>query len=235
LTPYSLEISDTEIALVSQSMRPEDGDKMWKALFPLTVASATFKGLLVLYRRKMDRMQTFLGVNDATSSTDEAIKGVARLTVKSGSKPRTSNLLDFSEWEILNANPAENKPPAAATTATTEKPAREYPAKLPALISMLQNVPFPDFSRGSDMHLAMLAFKRHLWRAARRHKTIPKRGVFYFSGPVSVKGPLGECRVDVRAEYDPSKKKFTGLWFRLRDVTLYTQDALATPRFDEDG
>lgn len=218
-------------------MRPEDGDKMWKALFPLTVASATFQGLSVLYRRKMDRIQTYLGIDDAaSSSTDKVIKGVS---IPPALKARTSNLMDFSEWETLNANPAENNPPATAAKATPttaeEKPAREYPAKLPPLISMLQNVPFPDFNRGSDLHVAMLAFKKHLLKAARQHKTIPKRGVFYFSGPLSLEGPLGECRVDVRGEYDPSQKKFTGMWFKLRDVTLYTQDALATPRFDEDG
>ncbi|CRG92214.1 hypothetical protein PISL3812_09270 [Talaromyces islandicus] len=233
---YGLEISDTEIALVSQSMRPEDGDKMWKALFPVTVATATFKGLSVLYHRKMDRIQAFFGTNNAVSSTDKAIMGITHLTLGSDSKqPKNLDLLDFSEWETLNTNPAENKPPAAATTTTSEKPTREYPDRLPAMISMLQNVPFPDFTRGSDMYLAMFAFKQHLRKATQLHRGVPKRGVFYFTGPVSLKGPLGECRVDVRGEYDPSQKKYTGLWVKFRDITLYTQDAIAIPRFDQDG
>lgn len=215
-------------------MPPEDGDKMWKALYPVIVASAAFKGLSVLYHRKMDRIQAFFGAHNATSSTDKTIMGITHLSIETDAKPpRNLDLMDFSEWETLNANPAENKPSATSTT-TTEKPTREYPERLPAMISMLQNVPFPDLTRGSDMHLAMVAFKRHLRRATQVHRGIPKRGVFYFSGPVSLKGPLGECRVDVRGEYDPSKKKYTGLWAKLRDVTLYTQDAIATPRLDQD-
>jgi hypothetical protein len=103
------------------------------------------------------------------------------------------------------------------------------------MISMLQNVPFPDFTKGSDAYLAMFAFKQHLRKAMQLQRGVPKRGVFYFSGPVSLKGPLGEARVDVRGEYDPSQNKYTGLWMKFRDVTLYTQDAIATPRFDQDG
>lgn len=212
---------------------------MSKALFPLAVATATFTAMSVLYRRKMDRIQAYFGIKPSTSDVDKLIMGIPHMGLRSGSKTTNLDLSEFSEWEMLNANPNdENK--SAATTTTAEKPAsRDYPARLPAIISMLQNVPFPDFTRGSDMHYALVAFRKHL-QIAMLHKTaLPKRGVFYFSGPVSLRGTMGECRVDVRGEYDPSKKKFTSLWMKIRDISLYNQDALATPPppspFDQDG
>ncbi|KAH8701161.1 hypothetical protein BGW36DRAFT_317534 [Talaromyces proteolyticus] len=227
---FGLEISDTEIALVSQPVLPRDGDQIWKILFPFSVSLAAFHASFYLGQKKIREMKALLRDDGHTNDTIMSIKD---LDLQSDLKsPKNFNLPSFSEWEILNSNPTEEI--QENSSSADEKPARNYPSHLPSSITILQNIPRPDLKPGSDLHFALSVFKLSLSRSRLLHRKIPQRGVFYFSGPVALHGPKGEFRVEATGEYDPAHKKWTTVRIYWKDITFFAQEALGNHNYDQD-
>jgi hypothetical protein len=155
---------------------------------------------------------------------DNAVISLAETALR----PRSDQVIDidfpsFSEWENSGQNSLTEDIPTKDASPNND---HSHPS---LVLSLLQRLPFSSFAPGSDLHYAMLAFKRRLKSSSYQHHT-PKRGVFYLSGPVGLKGPRGFCRIEVCGEYDPASGKWTAVWMQVRDFNLYNQKPLGHRR-----
>lgn len=213
-----LAITDDEIALVSKPIPREQGHLLTAALFPSAVASAMYAAGTVLWKRKLQRFRTYFGTEDR--STQDALAKLKKIDYQSDLSPTTSvSLQSFTDWEkSLSSSPAEEVEPSAApgTTNTASPPSQPDPSRLPSVLSLVQG--FSSQYRNSDFYLAYLTFRLHLMRNRALQRKVPPRGVFYISGPIGIKGPGGQCRVEVLGEYDPAEKKWCSLMVDLKDL-----------------
>lgn len=221
-----LAIADDEIALVSKPIPREQGQLLTAALFPSAVASAMYAAGTVLWKRKVQRFQNYLGPEDR--STRAAITQLKKIDFQSDINPSTSvSLQSFADWEksLSSGIVEEVEPSAASATTDTSRPQSQPDAsRIPTVLSLMQG--FSSQYKGSDFYLAYLTFRLHLMRNRALQRKVPPRGVFYISGPVGIKGPKGECRVEVLGEYDPTEKKWCSLMVDLKDLRQDNQKPL---------
>lgn len=214
----SLAIADDEIALVSKPIPREQGQLLTAALFPSAVASAMYAAGTVFWKRKVQRFQNYLGPEDR--STRDAITQLKKIDFQSDLNPSTSvSLQSFADWEksLSSGTVEEIEPSTASATTNTSRPQSQPDAsRVPSVLSLVHG--FSSQYKGSDFYLAYLTFRLHLMRNRALQRKVPPRGVFYISGPVGIKGPKGECRVEVRGEYDPAEKKWCSLMVDLKDL-----------------
>jgi hypothetical protein len=197
------------------------------ALFPSAVASAMYAAGSVLWKRKVQRFQNYLGPEDR--STRDAITKLKSIDFQSDLNPSTNvSLQSFSDWEkSLSSGTVEEIEPSA-TTDTARPQSQPDASRIPTVLSLAQN--FSSQYRSSDFYLAYLTFRLHLMRNRALERKIPPRGVFYISGPIGIKGPKGECRVEVVGEYDPAEKKWCSLMVDLKDLRQDGQKPLGYHR-----
>ncbi|GLB11495.1 hypothetical protein AtubIFM57258_008365 [Aspergillus tubingensis] len=93
-------------------------------------------------------------------------------------------------------------------------------------ITALQKLPLPNLGSGSDLRMALLAFKWRLNYCWARNAYTSRRGVMYISGPIGIRGPRGVCRVEVKGEYDVVRSQWTAISMDIRDLNLFSQRAL---------
>lgn len=184
----------------------------------------------VLWKRKVQRFQNYLGPEDR--STRDAITKLKNIDFQSDLNPSTNvSLQSFSDWEksLSSGTVEEIEPSAASATTDTARPQSQPDAsRIPTVLSLAQD--FSSQYRSSDFYLAYLTFKLHLMRNRALERKIPPRGVFYISGPIGIKGPKGECRVEVVGEYDPAEKKWCSLMVDLKDLRQDGQKPLGYHR-----
>jgi hypothetical protein len=214
----SLEIGDSGISWVSERMSLEDGDRLRRCIQPLYVALAVKDAYMVLVKRQLSRLNISI-------LEQEGAPGVPSLPPH---KALSSDLQTLDGLSPVPQSEAQAVPP----TGPQENSSRDnggVPLHPSLLISTLQRLPLPEFGPGSDLYAASLAFRWRLNECWARELHPPRRGAFYFVGPVGLKGPKGFCRVDVRGEYDP----VTGTWalvsMQLKDVSIFNQKALGGP------
>lgn len=184
----------------------------------------------VLWKRKVQRFQMYLGQEDR--STREAISQLKKISFQSDLNPSTSvNLQSFADWEkSLSSGAVEEIEPATASATTDASRPQSQPdaSHVPTVLSLVQG--FSSQYKVSDFYLAYLTFRLHLMRNRALQRKVPPRGVFYMSGPVGIKGPKGDCRVEVLGEYDPAGKKWCSLIVDLKDLRQDGQKALGYRR-----
>lgn len=177
----------------------------------------------IFFKRKLQRMRAYLGTDDRASKA--AITTIKTSDFEKDLKPSTNvNVQSFSDWEqsLSSGTVEEYNPPAAANT-TNSRPQAD-PTRMPKILSLLQGVSAQ--YQQSDFYVAYLAFNLQLMRNRALQRKVPPRGVFYISGPLGIRGPRGECRLDVRGEYDPAEKKWHSLTAELRDIRQRQQSPL---------
>ncbi|KAE8147574.1 hypothetical protein BDV25DRAFT_160110 [Aspergillus avenaceus] len=210
-----LEVTDTGLSWVSKPMSLEDGDRLRRCMWPLFVALATKDAYTVLIKRQLSRFKTsFPGQELATDSTD----------VPSHKSPPSGlqSLDGLSHVSQHEAGVATSHIPKQDTTETNGN-SHLHPSPL---LSTLQRLPLPHLGPGSDLHVASLAFRWRLHDCWAREPQPPRRGAFYFAGPVGLRGPKGFCRVEVRGEYDPGSESWSLVSIQLKDVNIFNQKAL---------
>ncbi|KAL4902477.1 hypothetical protein BDW74DRAFT_59287 [Aspergillus multicolor] len=94
------------------------------------------------------------------------------------------------------------------------------------ILSTLQWLPLPKFSPGSDFHVASLAFKARINQCLEMDSRAHRQGTFSIRGPVSIRGSLGSCRIEVDAEYDPAASEWVSVTMHLKDVHFFQQKPL---------
>lgn len=214
---YSLEIGDSGVSWVSRPIAPEQGDQLRKFIQPLAVTLAIRDAYLILWRRQLERIKKILSLN-GDQSTEESNISPGPLAC-----PLDSNISRARN----HASQVERKTSTSSTLKGDGSRGDDSISLHPSLIiSTLQRLPMPKFGPGSDFHEASLAFKSRLRESWAREPPTPRRGVFYVSGPVGLKGPRGYCRIEVRGEYDPTTGNWTAISMHLKDLNLYNQKAL---------
>ncbi|KAL5365753.1 hypothetical protein BJX96DRAFT_159683 [Aspergillus floccosus] len=211
-----LEITDTGVYWTEKLMSSEHGDLMRKCMQPLFVTLAIRDAYMVLFKRQLARMN-ILDQEQSVASTH-----LQQQKELSADLRTLDGLSGMSQLELSPQQPPS--PPQGAPQGDSDSPS--HPS---FLISTLQRLPVPKFGPGSDLHAASLAFKLRLHDCWARELYTPPPGVFYFLGPVGLKGPRGFCRVEVKGEYDPATAKWTLVSLQLKDLSLFQQNPLGDP------
>ncbi|PYH99560.1 hypothetical protein BO71DRAFT_394288 [Aspergillus ellipticus CBS 707.79] len=200
-----LQIARSGITWVSKPMAPEDGDRFHKWINPLPGVLAIGDACFILWRRHVSRFNQRsdeYSQGNFLSSNPHKLDGSSRIQpVSQSSTPKTQE-----------------------DTSSTRDDPRLHPS---FFISILQRLPLPNPGPGSDLHLALSAFKWRLNDCWARKPHTPRRGVFYFSGPVGLKGPKGVCRVEVKGEYDAMASKWRVVSMKLREVNMFKPRAIS--------
>ncbi|PWY72555.1 hypothetical protein BO94DRAFT_501148, partial [Aspergillus sclerotioniger CBS 115572] len=208
-----LQISRDGFSWVLKPMSAEDGDRLQRWTRPLSVAHAIKDAFSVLWSRQLSRFST---------SSDEEQTVESPISLRDNSL--SSGLRGLDGLNDLSQSVSQPPPLSSQEgTSLTRNASRLHP-----YISTLHRLPLPNLGSGSDLRMALLAFK---WRLnycwARRMHSSP-RGVMYISGPVGIRGPNGICRVEVKGEYDVMASQWIAVSMDIRDLNLFNQRALGT-------
>lgn len=203
-----LELRDDGVHWVQVSMPPALGDRLRVLMNPVHVALAIKDAYLVLLRRQMARFKD----QDQPFNMLEMLKEDHTMSSSEGTSP-------LSSFEKPSIQSIGNVPPENAHSNESDP----HPS---SILSSLQRLPLPDLGPGSDLHLASIAFKLCLNEYQLRTPRTPRRGTFFISGPVGIKGPKGFCRFEVKGEYDPAKPGWHAVDITLKDASPRKQRAL---------
>ncbi|CAG7956550.1 unnamed protein product [Penicillium nalgiovense] len=207
-----VEVKNDSISWVSKPMDPEIGDRLQTFMKPVHVALAIRDAYLVLLLRQLDRFRKLAGdplnafdlLNDFSAAPgDERGNWIGQKDQSKLQPPLSDGL-------------KENMPP------NTEN-SNYHPS---SFISLLQRLPLPDLGQGSDLHLASQAFKLRLNHERAQRPGSARRGAFFITGPVGLKGLNGFCRFEVKGEYDPAKREWRTVEMTLKDLNMRRQKAL---------
>ncbi|CAG8193947.1 unnamed protein product [Penicillium olsonii] len=206
-----LEIAGGNISWASRPMDPDIGDRLQTFMKPMHVVLAIRDAYLVLLARQLDRLKNPVGTKEGASGLSIYSNGPGEGQDSCDGKQEQSNV-----QPPLNEGLKENMPPNAENS-------NYHPS---ALISFLQRIPLPDLGPGSDLHLASQAFKLRLNNERARDPGTPRRGAFFITGPVGLKGPNGFCRFEVRGEFDPARHEWRTVEMELKDLNMRRQRAV---------
>jgi hypothetical protein len=195
-------------------MDSEIGDRLQAFMKPVHVALAIRDAYLVLFLRQLDRFRKPAG--EPLDASDILNSQSSMSENKRGSWIGQQDQSQLQQ--PLNDGLKENMPP------NTEN-SNYHPS---SLISLLQRLPLPDLGPGSDLHLASEAFKLRLNREQAQAPRSARRGVFFITGPVGMKGANGFCRFEVRGEYDPAKPGWRTVDMTLKDINMKRQRAVGS-------
>ncbi|KAE8320860.1 hypothetical protein BDV39DRAFT_187101 [Aspergillus sergii] len=213
-----LEFTDSGISWVSKPMSLEDGDRLRRCVQPLSVALAIKDAYMILVKRQLSRL-------NITGLEQEQAPGTSSL---SSHKALSAELQPLDRLHPVHRSQTQLTPPTSSQGGTLrDKGGVDLHPSL--IISTLQRLPLPKFGPGSDLYAASLAFKIRLKDCWARELHRPRRGAFYFIGPVGLKGPRGFCRVEVKGEYDPATASWSLISMQLKDVSIFNQKALGGP------
>ncbi|KAJ5677445.1 uncharacterized protein N7477_003078 [Penicillium maclennaniae] len=206
-----LEITDEGVSWVTKPLDPDMGDRLETFMKPLHVALAIKDAYLLLLMRQVNRLR---------HPQEQPVDALESLN-ESYTLSRNERLNPLSPHEQPKLQPPLVDGPTESAPSTGD------PGLHPSsIIASLQRLPLPDLGPGSDLHLASIAFKLQLNAYRAQMKRTPRRGTFFISGPVGIKGPGGFCRFEVRGEYDPSKSAWRTVEMELKDLNPRKQRAL---------
>ena len=213
-----MEISDIGAHLVTKRMSSEDGDKLRMFMQPIFVALAIKDAYLAVFKRQLLRFR-------GTSLEEGRATNILNLPPsRSAFSPDSGNMDGFG-----NIVQSESQLPLPNNHQEEPQNDSEYFHHPSSIISSLQRLPLPKIGPGSDLYLALLAFRWRLNDCWARASHTPRRGTFYVNGPVGLKGPRGFCRVEVRGEYDPASSSWTAVQIQLKDLNVFKQRPLGGP------
>ncbi|CAL5868831.1 uncharacterized protein PFLUO_LOCUS3058 [Penicillium psychrofluorescens] len=205
-----IEYSDDGISWVSKPLDPEMGDRLQSYMKPVHVALAIKDAYMLVLKRQWARF------TDPEGQALDVVEGLSEGRLS----PNGENLDAVQQRESpglpmpdgLQDNPAPSSDKAIS-----------HPS---SILSSLQRLPLPNLGPGSDLYLASMAFKLRLSDYRSRTPRTPRRGTFFISGPVGLKGPNGFCRFEVKGEYDPATGQWRTVDLLLKDLNFRRQRAL---------
>ncbi|KAJ5173978.1 uncharacterized protein N7500_001909 [Penicillium coprophilum] len=209
-----LEVKDGNISWVTRPMDPEIGDRLQTFMKPIHVALAIRDAYLILFLRQLDRFRNPEGEpldgfglpnNSSAAPGDESANWIGQNDQSKLQPPLADGLNENMPLNTENTN--------------------YHPS---SVISLLQRLPLPDLGPGSELHLASQAFKLRLNHEEALAPRSARRGAFFISGPVGLKGPHGFCRFEVSGEYDPAKREWRTVEMTLKDLNMRKQKALGS-------
>ena len=187
---------------------------MRRFMQPYFVILAVKDASLVFLRRKLLRFR------ESTSDREQA-KGIPDLPSSKYSFLQDSRSLDA----FNNVSQSESQLPLS-NSYHEDLPRDSEHFHPSSIISSVQRLPLPKFGPGSDFYLSFLAFRWRLNEYWAQESHTPRRGIFYITGPVGLKGPKGFCRVEVKGEYDPASSTWTAVNIQLKDLNVFKQRPL---------
>lgn len=211
LIEQRLEITDDGVSWTTKPLDPDMVDRLQTFMKPMHVALAVKDAYMLLLMRQVNRLR------NPQEQPIDALESLNKNYVLS----RNERLNPLSPHEQPKLPPAVSGGPGESASSTGDP--QLHPS---SIISSLQRLPLPNLGPGSDLHLASIAFKLQLNAYRARMKRTPRRGTFFISGPVGIKGPNGFCRFEVRGEYDPSKSTWRTVEMELKDLNPRKQRAL---------
>lgn len=195
-------------------MSSEDGDKMRQFMQPYFVILAVKDASLVFLRRKLLRFR------ESTTDREQATGTPDLPSSRYSFSPDSRGLDGFN-----NVSQAESQLPLS-NSYHEDLPRDSEHSHPSSIISSVQRLPLPKFGPGSDFYLSLLAFRWRLNEYWAQASHTPRRGIFYVTGPVGLKGPKGFCRVEVKGEYDPASSTWTAVNIQLKDLNVFKQRPL---------
>ncbi|KAJ5825528.1 hypothetical protein N7474_002666 [Penicillium riverlandense] len=202
-----IEYSDDGLSWVSKPLDPEVGDRLQSYMKPVHVALAIKDAYMLVLKRQWARF------TDPEGQALDVVEGL--------SEGRLS-----PNGENLDAVQQRESPGLPMPDGLQENPAPSSISHPSSILSSLQRLPLPNLGPGSDLYLASMAFKLRLSDYRSRTPRTPRRGTFFISGPVGLKGPNGFCRFEVRGEYDPATGQWRTVDLLLKDLNFRRQRAL---------
>lgn len=200
--------------LVSRQIPSEDGDRLQRLMQPYFVALAIKDASLVFVRRQLLRFRESNSDREQTTNTSDLPPSKHAFSSDSRSL-NGLNDVSQSESQLPLSNSYHEGLPR-----DNENP---HPS---SIISSVQRLPLPKFGPGSDFYLALLAFRWRLNEYWAQASHTPRRGTFYVTGPVGLKGPKGFCRVEVKGEYDPVSSSWSAVTIQMKDLNVFKQRPL---------
>lgn len=197
-------------------MSSEDGDRLRKFMQPLFVALAIKDAYLIFFKRQLIRLRNAGLDQGQTTSSSNLPPSKHALSPEVGSLDGLSNISQSESQLSLSNGHREGLP----------RDSQDFHSHPSSIISSVQRLPLPKLGPGSDLYLALLAFKWRLNEYWTRASHTPRRGSFYVTGPVGLKGPKGFCRVEVKGEYDPVSSSWTAVMIQLKDLNVFKQRPL---------
>ncbi|PLN75503.1 hypothetical protein BDW42DRAFT_180520 [Aspergillus taichungensis] len=215
-TRIGIQITDTAIALVSKYMVFEEGDRLRRCIWPLPATLAIKDAYSVLFQRQLSKLSaTKLDEEHQCSSSN-----LPSCTTMVSSDLKTAD--DSCRVSQHHSRITNTCPTPGENANRSNDDYHDYPF---SVISMLKKL-LLQFGPGSDLYTASSAFKFRFNDCLSRERHSSPRGVFYFAGPVGLKGPKGFCRIEVKGEYDPASAKWAIVSMQLKDLTVFNQNAL---------
>lgn len=200
-------------------MPSEDGDKLRKIMRPVFVTLAVKEAYLTFFKRQLLHLRQWGSDREQPPGASDLQPSKHAFSPDAGNLDGLSHISQSESQLSLPDGHREESPRA-------DDDANLHPS---SIISSVQRLPLPRFGPGSDFHLALLAFKWRLNEGWARASHTPRRGTFYITGPVGLKGPKGFCRVEVRGEYDPVLSSWTAVRIQLKDLNVFKQKPLGGP------
>ncbi|RJE26504.1 hypothetical protein PHISCL_01117 [Aspergillus sclerotialis] len=202
----SLEINGVGTSLVSKPMDYDEGGRLHRIIQPLFVTLAIRDAFLVLLRRQLSRIRNVSVDNWRNADNPSEIYALPRDMGELGDSDHIfqSSLSSTSQAHVSQDNESSRLPNSA-------------------LFSSLHNLLLPGLGPGSDIHAASLAFKQRLRNCWAREPPIPRRGVFYITGSIGLRGSKGACRIHVKGEYDPVASEWSTVLMQLSELVPFEQ------------
>lgn len=198
-------------------MDPDDGNTLRRFMQPLYVTLAIRDAFAIMMRRQLSRLRNKT-VDDGAKSGNPFHPH--ELPADLGKLESLNYLLDHDPQSPVSSSSSSQANDAHQNQESSWRPPRS------SLIPSLRHILLPGLGPGSDLHLALLAFRWRLNDCWARESPAPRRGSFYVSGPVGIKGHRGVCRIDVKGEYNPATSSWSKVSMQLRDLQLFKQAAL---------
>ncbi|PLB44680.1 hypothetical protein P170DRAFT_449793 [Aspergillus steynii IBT 23096] len=208
-----LNITDDGVSWTSKPMSAEDGDRLLRCARPLHVTLAIKDAFMVILKRQTARLRM-------AGSGQEQLQE----TTDSPSQKKEFSR-DIKSLDGLDRIPQSRSPPSHVSREGASQENTESSLYSSILRATLQMLPLPKFEPDSDLFAASLAFQSRLRDCKARERHTPRRGVFYFSGPVGLRGPKGFCRVEVQGEYDTVAASWSSVTMQFKDLGLFKQKA----------
>lgn len=225
LTSDSLEISDHAMTLGLKDMDSEEGNTVRRFMQPLFVTLAIRDAFVVLMRRQLSRLRNKTADNAAKPDNPFHPH---ELPVDLGTLESLNYLPEHDPQSQLSTN---SQSQTQADTPKNEDNNNPESSRLhhSSIIPSLHRLLLPGLGPGSDLHLALMAFKWRLRDCLARDSPVPQRGSFFMYGVVGINGPKGFCRVDVKGEYNPATRNWSNVSMQLKDLHPYKQRPLGRP------
>jgi hypothetical protein len=216
-------IGDNSIALGLKPMDTDEGNALRRFLQPVYMSLAVRDAFVVMMKRQLSRVRSKSADNG--TKTDNPFYP-HELPADLGKLESLNYLPDHDPQSPLSASSNSQADEAPQDQDQDDSSSHPHQSSTSSLIPNLKRFLLPGLGPGSDFHLALRAFQWRLNDCWARESPVPRRGSFYVSGPVGIRGSKGWCRVDVKGEYHPATASWSRVSMQLKELGQFRQGPL---------